>query len=112
MNPQSYEHIDGSAAPTEPPPQTVIPSDFTLSEQMRAWAAKHTPALDADEATEAFVDHYLSKGELRADWNAAWRSWMRTRSRWQAEKRQAPTSSGFQPFRNPAEDDGDPNAWA
>lgn len=28
--------------------------------------------------TAKMVDHYLSKGERRADWTATWRSWMRS----------------------------------
>ena len=40
---------------------------------------------DVDHAVELenFRDHYLSKAEKRADWNASLRTWMRNAQKWQ-----------------------------
>lgn len=42
---------------------------------------KH-PHLDIQREIENFRDHYISKGEKRADWNASLRTWMRNAEKW------------------------------
>lgn len=59
---------------------TRIPDDFTVTEEMIAWARKNTPLVGMAE-TEAFIDYFRAapgaKG-LKLDWIATWRNWMRT----------------------------------
>ncbi|MFC9874825.1 hypothetical protein [Nocardia salmonicida] len=47
-------------------------------------AAMHAEHPDIDLRTEHanFVDHWLSKGETRVDWTAAWRKWMRNAAKY------------------------------
>jgi len=47
--------------------------------------AKH-PLLDITAELENFRDHYISKGERRADWNASLRTWMRNAEKWSKPK--------------------------
>lgn len=44
----------------------------------RAWQKdKGIPASYAADELEKFRDHWRAKGELRADWSATWRNWLR-----------------------------------
>jgi uncharacterized protein YdaU (DUF1376 family) len=54
--------------------------DWSLPAEWRAWAL--TERQDWNEATVIrisliFRDHWLGKGEARADWQATWRGWVR-----------------------------------
>ncbi len=62
-----------------------LPQDFTISEDLRAWALKSTPTVDADCETEKFVDYWRAEagpGRFKLDWDAAWRTWMRRAVEW------------------------------
>jgi len=61
---------------------TAIPEDFLISEDMRAWAIEHTPAVNLANATEQFTDHALATGRKAKNWEAAWRMWMRKAQEW------------------------------
>ena len=39
--------------------------------------SKGIPARDIQDVTEQFVNHHLAKGNLYADWSAAWKNWAR-----------------------------------
>lgn len=59
-------------------PATPCPARFELTDEMVQWAEKQGVSLDqVRPQTERFIDHWKSKGELRADWDATWRNWMR-----------------------------------
>lgn len=72
---------------------TRIPDDFAVTDDMIAWARRHTPLVGTVE-TEAFVDYWRSRpgaGSRKTDWVATWRNWMR-RSQQEAERRPARAS--------------------
>jgi hypothetical protein len=54
-----------------------IPADFTVTDDMRSWAASHMPGVSVDAETENFIDYHRAKGSTMKDWTAAWRTWMR-----------------------------------
>lgn len=58
-----------------------LPDDFTVTQGMRAWAAKELPHLDVDAETLQFCDHHRARGSVMKDWVAAWRTWMRNTRR-------------------------------
>lgn len=56
---------------------TQIDPAWEPDEVLLAWAqTKHISQTDIDAETERFKNHYLAKGEARADWNASFRNWM------------------------------------
>jgi hypothetical protein len=58
---------------------TRLPDDFTVTDDMRAWARQHTPLVGQTE-TDAFIDYWRAvpgqKG-CKLDWHGTWRNWMR-----------------------------------
>ena len=70
----------GSPTPARGKPRTKsrtkVPNDFAPTDEMRQWATDRMPNVDVDQQTEVFVNHWRSKGELRADWPATWRNWI------------------------------------
>jgi hypothetical protein len=56
--------------------------DSTNLDRIRA---KH-PTLDLIAELDNFRDHYISKGEKRADWNASLRTWCRNAEKWAKPK--------------------------
>lgn len=50
---------------------------FEITQELRDWARTKTPRLDIDYHTEEFVDHWLGTGQMKANWQATWRNWMR-----------------------------------
>jgi hypothetical protein len=68
------------SAPKSAPAQkraTRIAFDFTVSDELRSWAASRqfTPDEIARE-TEKFVNYWQGSGKTKADWAATWRTWM------------------------------------
>ncbi len=57
-------------------PRHKLPDGFTVTPDMIVWAREHTP-LVGQRDTDAFKDHWRGNGEVKADWVAAWRNWMR-----------------------------------
>ena len=53
--------------------------------------AKH-PTVNVAMEVDAFRDHFISKGETRADWNAGLRTWIRNAEKW--DTRKVPQSNG------------------
>ena len=59
-------------------PRSACPKEFEVSDEMHAWAitqglADHRIMLE----TEQWMDHHRGAGSLMADWDAAWRKWIR-----------------------------------
>lgn len=56
-----------------------LPEDFTVSADLAKWAREKTPAVDWISETERFKDHWdaATKNDLKRNWEAAWRTWMR-----------------------------------
>ena len=64
-------------------------------ENLKRIREKH-PTLDHQREIENFRDHYISKGEKRADWDASLRTWMRNAEKWsKPDKRQTTGSPQF-----------------
>lgn len=60
---------------------TRIPEPFMVTSEMWAWAAEHTPDVDAHRSTERFVDYWRGKSgkdATKRDWTATWRNWLRS----------------------------------
>ncbi len=57
--------------------EVAIPEDFQITDKMRSWAVKSVPTVDVDFETENFRDHARGHDRRQADWEAAWRTWMR-----------------------------------
>jgi hypothetical protein len=57
-----------------------IPDDFSVTEDMRIWAADKHPQVDIDKATLNFVDYWKSKPKdnKQLDWTRTWQRWIRT----------------------------------
>lgn len=67
-----------------PSRKITFPEGFILSEAGRAFAAKHNLLNgSADAAFEHFRDHHTANRTLFADWEAAWRTWVRNQVRFQ-----------------------------
>ena len=82
--------VAAKAAPAgrqRPPPRVPFPSGWKLSEDGRALAARL--GLHPETEADRFRDHYLSNGEVRADWDASFRSWLGKADRFQPVGRQA-----------------------
>jgi DNA-binding transcriptional ArsR family regulator len=61
---------------------TSMTADWTPEPtNLEALKAKHR-TLNVTAELEQFRDHWISKGERRADWNASLRTWMRNAERW------------------------------
>ncbi|HEY4269074.1 MAG TPA: hypothetical protein VGM94_12870, partial [Galbitalea sp.] len=60
---------------------TRIPTDFTVTEEMRAWAKASVASVDIGRATEKFINYWMAKSgatAVKIDWPATWRNWMLT----------------------------------
>jgi hypothetical protein len=58
---------------------TRLPENFTVTEEMKAWARQHTPLAGITDH-EMFMDHWRGQSgqrAVKADWVATWRNWMR-----------------------------------
>lgn len=71
----------------------------SLAEDAQPTAADGKEALRAGLSTadfrsewRAFRDHHRSKGNLMADWSAAWRTWLRNSKRFTPASRASPTN--------------------
>ena len=58
--------------------KSFIPQDFSITPEMADWfdAQKFSGVVILSE-TQQFIDHWKAKGEMRSDWVATWRNWMR-----------------------------------
>lgn len=57
-----------------------IPKDFKISDEMKSWASQKNHNCNLEFETEKFIDWAIGKGELKSDWTAAWRNWVRKAS--------------------------------
>jgi hypothetical protein len=56
--------------------KTILPTDFVVTEKHRLFARKHG-FRSPDLLVEAFRDHHAARGTTFADWDAAFRTWIR-----------------------------------
>lgn len=57
-------------------PATTLPANFTVTENLVAWAATKTPTIDIKAETEKFQNYAKAHDKRYSDWDAAWRNWM------------------------------------
>lgn len=70
----------------ESKPQAQIPSDFSITDEMRIWAKEHTPTVAGDLGLQAirFVNYWTERAERRdkqalktePGWARAWQNWL------------------------------------
>jgi hypothetical protein len=104
-----------ASRPPRPTPEGDTPSPidvdaFKVTDSMRAWALKtFGPGLDLDYETAQFVDHFRANGTRRPNWPAEWQKWIRRSAKFAAERAARPplraVSGGWQPFKNPENQD-------
>lgn len=54
-----------------------LPADWQPNEADVARLAASFPNVDIEHETDSFRDYWASRGEARADWDAAYRNWIR-----------------------------------
>lgn len=91
-------------------PSPIDVDGFELNDSMRAWALRtFGPGLDLDYETAQFVDHFRAQAVRRPNWPAEWQKWIRRSAKFASERAaRAPlraVSGGYQPWRNPANQD-------
>jgi hypothetical protein len=57
--------------------KTAIPSDFSLTDDLREYAAKHLPNVDPPALFESFKGKALAKAWAYANWNQAFQEYVR-----------------------------------
>jgi DNA-binding transcriptional ArsR family regulator len=55
---------------------TPFPASFSISADMRSWAAEHVPSVNYVDETREFIRYHNEHHSMRNDWMAAWRKWM------------------------------------
>lgn len=60
-----------------------IPADWQPKPAAVAVLSKACPNLDIAHETDSFRDYWTSRGEARADWDAAFRNWIRKAAAYQ-----------------------------
>lgn len=56
---------------------STVPLNFSITDDMRTWAAENTPMVDIDAKLPEFIDYWRGRGEVKKDWVATWRNGMR-----------------------------------
>ena len=73
----------------------TIPAGYTITEKHLADAQQIGWSTERAHAEfPHFADHHRAKGNVLADWNAAWRTWCRRGVKFDAEKQQRDGASG------------------
>lgn len=86
-----------SVVASKPRPAKKAPPDLALTDDLRAWAAEHAPAVDADAELAKLKDHTFARA--RTDWPGTLRNWLRKAQEDAQEraKRMPKASNGSQP---------------
>ncbi len=65
--------------PTRRKPGSPLPERFDPGDDLFAWAGNELGMRpqEIDNETDKFIDHWKGNGELKVDWQATWRNWMR-----------------------------------
>jgi hypothetical protein len=66
--------------------KTPAPDHLPVTESMRTLAREKGFAGDLAELTANFLDFHRAKGNVFADWTAAWRTWLRNEIRFSANR--------------------------
>lgn len=70
---------EGMGEERKPSGLHLIPDDFTLTPERRAWVEANTPAVNAELQTAGFIDYWRGEGKKKKNWETTWRNWMRTK---------------------------------
>lgn len=54
-----------------------IPEDWEPSSRVIEWAGEKHPLVDINVEAEKFLDYFLATGKCYANWDAAFRNWVR-----------------------------------
>jgi hypothetical protein len=110
----------------ESKPQTQIPSDFSITEEMRIWAKEHTPTVAGDLGLQAirFVNYWTERAERRdkqalkteAGWARAWQNWLIKAVEIQGGRPASSSTQGasrapHQPYREDEDRRNDKDYW-
>lgn len=79
--------VVNSPSVSDPGEQQPIPHDFKPDRNCLAWAKANYPDVDTKRETEKFKDHHQAKGSRYADWQHAWRSWIKREHEYQAARK-------------------------
>ena len=58
-------------------PVSGLPEGFALTEKTIAWVGERYPTVNLDRTLERFTESALAHGRMYADWQAAFRTWVR-----------------------------------
>lgn len=78
--------------------RTRLPPDFSISDRMVVLAKEKGWPSPASEI-EAFKDYHLAHGSLMADWEAAFRTWLRNCGRFNKQQPPKPQPEPVQDFK-------------
>jgi len=67
-----------------------IPEDFSVSDRIIE-LARQNKWPDPHKEIEAFRDYHLARGTTMADWEAAFRTWLRNATQWRKPPDSPPT---------------------
>lgn len=73
---------------------TRITESWQPSEDNLNGIRERHPRIDISDEVAKFRDHYISKDEKRADWDASFRTWMRNAEKWAKPDRTRHTPTG------------------
>lgn len=76
---------------------TRVPVDFTITDELRAWAAQDVPLVDVDKQLPEWVDYWQGTGRTMVDWVATWRNGMRKQQQFAERDRAQRSPQGGQP---------------
>lgn len=114
--PLSMADVDRESAPSgwveadAYAPSPIDTDGFELTDAMRAWSLRtFGPGLDVDYETAQFLDHFRAQNVRRPNWPTEWQKWIRRSAKYASERANRPplraVSGGYQPFRNPTDQD-------
>lgn len=100
--------------PTSPPPESLVPNDADYAAGAEVGLSREAVA----SKTAVMLDHFRGKGELRADWHATFRNWLRNAPKYD-QQRAPPTAlirgrpgGAYGPVAKNAEEDAAIERWA
>lgn len=63
-------------------PKRPFPDDFELTPELASYSRQRLPTTNAKHVFEHFKNHHTAKGNLMADWAAAFRTWVNNQADW------------------------------
>jgi len=87
-NTRNTPPLPPKSKPKRSPVSAQLPSDWTLPDNSRAYAAEQgLDDAEIDRIRDDFSDYHRSKGSRFKDWHSAWSRWVRNEIKWAAERR-------------------------